>query len=274
MKTVIYSSEKSKLNLKEVFSYFDLLKNLAFRDVTLRYKQTSLGILWAVIRPCFNIVVFSVISMLITKNSNASQNFLAVGGLMLIWTLITTCISESSNSLLANVNLLTKVYFPKIILPLVSVTVCLIDFAIAFAIYLIIFIAFNGLPGPQIFLIPVFVLLAVIFCLGFGLAFASLNVKYRDVNFALPYMIQFVFYASPVFLTTQFYLAHLPPALHNVFMLNPVVFIMDGFRYCLFGTWIDFDIRFAAFSVVFIFALFFLGMRYFLKFEKSFADYI
>ena len=274
MKTVIYSDERSKLNLKEVFTYFDLLKNLAVRDVTIRYKQTWLGILWAVIRPCFNIVVFGAISMLITKNTDAAQNFLNVGGAMLIWTLMTSCISESSNSLLANVNLLTKVYFPKIILPLSSIMVCLIDFTISFTIYIIVFFAFNGLPGPQIFLIPFFVLLVIIFCLGIGLTFASLNVKYRDVNFALPFLIQFLFYASPVFLTTQFYLAHLPPVLQKVFVLNPVVFLLDGFRYCLFGNWVDFDIRYAAISVVFIFTLFFLGIRYFLKFEKSFADHI
>ncbi len=274
MKTVIYSNDKSKLNLKEVFSYFDLLKNLAFRDVTLRYKQTSLGILWAVIRPCFNITIFGALSLLITKSDNAVQSFLSVGGAMLMWTLITSCISDTSNSLLANVNLLTKVYFPKIILPLVSVTVALIDFAVAFIIYLIVFFIFNGFPGPQIFLIPVFLLAAIIFCLGIGLIFASLNVKYRDVNFALPYLIQFVFYVSPVFLTTQFYLSHLPLYLHKIFMINPVVFILDGFRYCLFGSWIDFDIRFAAISIVLIVVLFFVGLRYFLKFEKSFTDYI
>lgn len=274
MKTIIYSDDRAKLNLREILSYSDLMKNIAQRDITIRYKQTWLGVLWALIRPCFNIVVFGAISMLITRNNNATESFLNVGAGVIIWTLMTSCITDSSNSLLANANLLTKVYFPKIVLPLSSVVVCLIDFAVSFGIYFVLFIIFKGVPGPQFFLLPVFILLAIALCLGVGLLFSALNVKFRDVNFALPFFIQLLYYVSPVFLSTAFYLEHLPSVFQKVFLLNPLVFILDGFRYCLYGQWLHFDPVYAIFSVVFTFILLFFGTHYFLKFEKTFADYI
>lgn len=274
MKTVILSDNKSELNFREIAAFSDLLKNLAFRDITIRYKQTWLGIIWAIVKPSFNIVVFGAISMLINKNTNAAESFLLVGSGVIIWNLMTTCISESSNSLLANSNLLTKVYFPKLILPIASIFVCLIDFAISFAIYLVLFIVFNGLPEPQFFLFPVFILFAVVFCFGIGLSFSAFNVKYRDVNFALPIILQFAYYLSPVFLTTQFYLDHLSSFWQKVFLLNPAVFILDGFRYCLYGSWATFDWRYAVISIIFILVTLFIGLRNFFKFEKSFADYI
>ncbi len=274
MKTVILSGSKAKLDFKEVLNYRGLLKNIAYRDVTVRYKQTWIGMIWAIIKPLMNILIFSIISRLIDKTSNTSQNFLNVGAGVIIWNLMASCVSDSSGSLLANANLLTKVYFPKIILPFSSIFVCLIDFAIAFAIYLIFFFIFNGFPGFHILFLPIFVFLAVFLCLSLGLLFATLNVKYRDVNFALPFFLQFAFYASPVFLSTQFYLNHLPHYLQKAFLLNPAVFILDGFRYSLFGKWEVYDVQAIICSVVIMVILFFIGLRYFLKFEKSFADYI
>jgi lipopolysaccharide transport system permease protein len=274
VKTVILSGDKRKLNIREILAFRDLLKNLALRDVTIRYKQTWLGVLWALVRPAFNIVVFGCISMLISRSGNPTAQFLSVGAGMIIWNFMTSCVSDSSNSLLANANLLTKVYFPKLILPLSSVLVCLIDLAISFSIYLIAYIFLKGLPGWEIIFLPVFVLLAIVLCLGFGFMFAALNVKYRDVNFALPFMLQFAFYASPVFLPTNFYLQYLPPVLQKIFLANPLVLILDGFRFCLTGQWPGFDIRYAAVSVALIIIFFVLGIRSFLKFEKSFADYI
>lgn len=274
MKTVILSEDKAKLNLKEVLNYRDLLKNIALRDITVRYKQTWLGIIWALVKPCFNILVFGAIAMLINRSNNAVESFLNVGVGIILWTLFISCISDISNSLVNNSNLLTKVYFPKIILPCASIVVCVIDFAIAFFIYLILFVVLKGFPGPQFFLFPLFVILGLLFCLGLGLMFSALNVKYRDVNFALPFILQFVYYVSPVFLSTAFYLSHLPPVLQKIFLLNPLVFILDGFRYCLYGTWKYYHPVYACISVVLIACMLFFGIRYFLKFEKSFADYI
>jgi lipopolysaccharide transport system permease protein len=274
MKTIIYSDAKAKLNFQEILNYRGLLKNIAYRDVTVRYKQTWMGMIWVLVKPLMNIAIFGAISLLITKPENIAQNFLSVGAAVVIWNLMASCISDSSNSLIANSNLLTKVYFPKIILPVASVFVCLIDFAIAFSIYLVFFIIFNGLPGFHFLLFPVFVFLAVFLCLSLGLMFSALNVKYRDVNFALPFFLQFAFYVSPVFLSTKVYLSYLPVWLQKIFLLNPAVFILDGFKYSLFGTWEVYDIQSALLSMLVMVLLFVVGLRYFLKFEKSFADYI
>lgn len=274
MKTVINSGEGAKFNLAEILSYNGLLKNLAYRDVTVRYKQTWMGMIWAIIKPVMNITIFGILSLLINKSSDPVQNFLSVGAGVLIWNLITSCISDSSNSLLANANLLTKVYFPKLILPFSSIFVCLIDFFIAFAIYFIAFIFFNGFPGLHILLLPLFVLLAVFFCLSISLMFAALNVKYRDVNFALPFLLQFAFYASPVFLSTKFYMDRLPELAQKIFLLNPAVFILDGFKYSLFGTWEFYDLNSIIISMIIMIVLFVFGLKYFLKFEKTFADHI
>ncbi|MBK9283691.1 MAG: ABC transporter permease [Sphingobacteriaceae bacterium] len=274
MKTIIYSNEKIKLNLRQLFQYSDLMKNLAKRDVTIRYKQTWLGVLWALVRPLFNIAVFGVISILITKSTNPVDNFLYVGAGVIIWNFISSLIADCSNSLLANSNLITKVFFPKLILPLSSTIVCLIDFLIAFGFYLIAFILLKGFPGPQLFLFPLFIGLAAVLCYGAGLFFSAMNVRYRDVNFALPFLVQFLYYTSPVFLSSEFYLSHLPPVLKNIYLANPFVFIIDGFRYCLYGEWVNFSLLHAALSILFIFILLISGVRYFLKFEKTFADYI
>lgn len=274
MKTVITSGERSRLNFAEILAFSDLLKNLASRDITIRYKQTILGLMWALVRPCFNILVFGAISMLINRSGNVTDNFLKVGAGVIIWNLMISCITDASNSLVSNGNLLSKVYFPKIILPLSSTLVCLVDFAISFVIYLVVFFILIGFPGPQIFLIPVFIFMALVFCLGLGFIFSALNVKYRDVNFALPFFLQFAYYASPVFLTTAFYLDHLPVFFQKIFMLNPLVFILDGFRFCLYGTWEYFNVLYMTSSILLTIMLFWLGLRYFLKFEKSFADYI
>ena len=274
MKTVILSNEKIRLNLGQLFQHSDLMRNLAKRDVTIRYKQTWLGVLWALIRPLFNIAVFGVISILITKSTDPVENFLYVGAGIIIWNFINSLIADCSNSLLANSNLITKVYFPKLILPLSSTIVCLIDFFIAFSFYMLAFVIIKGFPGVQFFLFPVFIALAAILCYGMGLFFSAMNVRYRDVNFALPFLVQLLYYTSPVFLSTSFYLQHLPGSLKNIFLANPFVFIIDGFRYCLYGEWQNFSPVHAMISVGMIFILLILGVRYFLRFEKSFADYI
>ena len=274
MKTIINSGDTSRFDLSELLRYSGLLRNLAYRDVAVRYKQTWMGMIWAIVKPFMNIAVFGAISLLINRSANPLDNFMQVGAGVIIWNLISSCISDSSGSMLANSNLLTKVYFPKVILPISSIVVCLIDFAIAFGIYFVFFLFIHGLPGWQIILLPFFVLLAVLFCLSLGLFFSALNVKYRDVNFALPFFLQLAFYISPVFLSTSFYLQKLPDFLQKIFLCNPAVLILDGFRYCLFGVWEVIDPIAMGISILVMVIMLFAGLRYFLKFERSFADYI
>jgi lipopolysaccharide transport system permease protein len=275
MKTVITSSDRSFLNITELKRYGGLFKYLSLRDVFVRYKQTWIGLGWSIIRPLINIVIFGCLSFLIDRSQNFSDNFLKVSAGVVFWQLLSNSITDVSNSLINNTNLLTKVYFPKLILPFSSLLVCLIDFLIAFFIFLFFFILFKGLPGWQIIFLPLVIFYGIVFCFGFGLIFATASVKYRDVRFILPFIVQILFYVSPVFLSSD-YVMHLniPPTLKVLYQINPFVFIINAFKYCFYGTFECFDIFYFTISIFITLVLLIFSVRYFLNFEKSFADYI
>lgn len=275
MKTTITGNDRSFISWSELKSYGGLFRYLSLRDVMVRYKQTWIGFGWSIIRPLINIVIFGSLSFLVDKTGSFSERFVEVSGAVVFWQLLATCITEVSNSLTNNANILTKVYFPKVLLPLSSLLVCLVDFLIAFVIFLIVFMVFRGLPPWQIVLLPVFVLYGLVFAFAFGLLAATASVKYRDVRFILPFIVQILFYASPVFLKSSFVLAlNLPEWLRVLYQINPLVFILNGFKYCLYGNFEAFTMLGAVSSVCITGVLLFVALRYFLKFEKSFADYI
>ena len=275
MKTTITGNDRSFISWSELKSYGGLFRYLSLRDVMVRYKQTWIGFGWSIIRPLINIVIFGSLSFLVDKTGSFSERFVEVSGAVVFWQLLATCITEVSNSLTNNANILTKVYFPKVLLPLSSLLVCLVDFLIAFVIFLIVFMVFRGLPPWQIVLLPVFVLYGLVFAFAFGLLAATASVKYRDVRFILPFIVQILFYASPVFLKSSFVLGlNLPEWLRVLYQINPLVFILNGFKYCLYGNFEAFTMFGAVSSVCITGVLLFVALRYFLKFEKSFADYI
>ncbi len=275
MKTIITSSDKSFLNLSELRRYTGLFKYLSLRDVSVRYKQTKIGFAWSIIRPLINIVIFGFLSILVDKSQAPSEKFLMVSAGIIFWQLLSTAITEVSNSLLANSNILTKVYFPKLILPLSSILVCLIDFLIAFIIYIVLFIIFKGLPAWQFVFLPIVIGFGLVFCFGLGLLFATASVKYRDVKFILPFIIQILFYASPVFLTSEFILKlNIPSFAKIIYQLNPFVSILNAFKYCIYGQFDNFNVIYLASSVFITVFILFFSIKYFLNFEKSFADYI
>jgi len=275
MKTVITSTDKSFLNISEIRRYSGLFKYLSLRDVFVRYKQTWVGFGWSIIRPLINIIIFGCLSYLVDRSQDFTHRFVVVSAGVVFWQLISTTITDVSNSLTANANLLTKVYFPKLILPFTSILVCLIDFLIAFVIFLVLFFAVEGLPPWQIVYLPFILIYTIIFCLGVGLIFATAAVKYRDVKFILPFILQILFYASPVFLTSEFVLKQpIPEALKVIYQLNPLVFILNSFKYCFYGEFQNFDLKFACLSLGLTVVIVIASVRYFLNFEKSFADYI
>lgn len=275
MKTVITSTDRSFLNLSEIKRYAGLFKYLSLRDVFVRYKQTWVGFGWSIIRPLINIIIFGSLSYLVDRTQDFKDRFVLVSAGIVFWQLISTTITDVSNSLTANSNLLTKVYFPKLILPFSSILVCLIDFFIAFLIFLVLFFAIEGLPPWQIVYLPLIILYTIIFCLGVGLLFATASVKYRDVKFILPFILQILFYASPVFLTSEFVLKQpIPETLKVIYQLNPLVFILNSFKYCFFGEFQNFDPLYAGLSFGLTLIIVIVSIRYFLNFEKSFADYI
>lgn len=275
MKTVITSSDKSFLNFGELKGFGGLLKYLSLRDVFVRYKQTWVGFGWSVIRPLINIVIFGCLSYLVDRSQDFKERFIMVSAGIVFWQLITTTITDVSNSLVGNANLLTKVYFPKILLPLSSILVCLIDFLIAFVLFLFIYLIFKGLPPWQIVFLPLVVFYGLIFCFSLGLIFATASVKYRDVKFILPFILQILFYASPVFISSSFVLKlNIPGFIKVIYQLNPLVFILNAFKYCFYGNFENFDLMYLVASLLISALILIFSIRYFLNFEKSFADYI
>jgi len=275
MKTVITSSDKSFLNFKELKRYGGLFKYLSLRDVFVRYKQTWVGFGWSVIRPLINISIFGCLSYLVDKSQSFSDNFLRVSAGVVFWQLLSTSIGDVSVTLSANSNILTKVYFPKLILPFSSLLVCLIDFFIAFILFLIAFIIFKGLPPWQIVFLPLVIAYGLVFCFGFGLLFATASVKYRDVRFILPFIIQILFYGSPVFLASDTILKlNIPEVFKVMYQINPLFFILNSFKYCFYGSYENFNLLYTAISILITIIILIFSIKYFLNFEKSFADYI
>ncbi len=275
LKTLISSSDHSVLDFKELKRFSGLFKYLSLRDVIVRYKQTRIGFAWSILRPLINIVIFGCLSLLIDRGGSVTDKFLSVSAGVVIWQLISTCVTDVSNSLLNNANILTKVYFPKLLLPLSGLLVCLVDFIIAFVIYLAVYIFFKGMPSLALFLLPVVLLYALFFSLALGLWFATATVKYRDVKFIIPFLLQILFYASPVFLSSEFILnLDLPESAKLIYQLNPLVHIVNGFKFCFNGHFESFHLSYLLASIGISFALAFGALRYFLNFEKTFVDHI
>ena len=273
-KIIIDSNLSSFFSLKDVLKYKSLLNNLAKRDFLVRYKQAFAGILWALLKPLISILVFGYISSKINNTENTATNFVYVASAMLLWQLFSSVFNDVSNSIIGNSNLFSKVYFPKIIIPLSSILVCLVDFLISLIILIVLFIISGQSIHWQIILAPLFIILTLINGFGIGLYFATINVKYRDVKFIVPVILQFGMYVTPVIFSTKYYLDRLPEWLHWLFCLNPMVGAIDGFKYALFGGDSIYNIYYFSLSICVSFLFLFIGVKYFYKFERSFVDYI
>ncbi len=275
LKTRISSTDRSVIELKELKRYAGLFRYLSLRDVIVRYKQTRMGFAWSILRPLINISIFGFLSLLIDRSASVSEKFLSVSAGVIIWQLISTCVNDVSNSLLNNANILTKVYFPKLLLPLSGLLVCLLDFFIAFVLYLIVFVFFKGLPPPSLMALPIVLAYALFASLGLGILFATASVKYRDVKFIIPFFLQILFYASPVFLSSDFILnLNLPQWFKILYQLNPFLQVINGFKFCFYGSFESFNALYLFGSFGISLLLFYAALRYFLNFEKTFADHI
>ena len=273
-KIIIDSNLSSFFSLNDVLKYKSLLNNLAKRDFLIRYKQAFAGILWALLKPLISILVFGYISSKINNTENTATNFVYVASAMLLWQLFSSVFNDVSNSIIGNSNLFSKVYFPKIIIPLSTILVCLVDFLISLIILIVLFIVSGQSIHWQIILAPLFIILTLINGFGIGLYFATINVKYRDVKFIVPVILQFGMYVTPVIFSTKYYLDRLPEWLHWLFCLNPMVGAIDGFKYALFGGDSIYNISYFILSICVSFLFLFIGVKYFYKFERSFVDYI
>src|SRR5690348_15034339 len=234
METIVIEPGRLERNYwRDLWRYRELFRVLAWRDLTVRYKQTVIGVAWAVIRPLLTMIVFTVIFGRIAKlpSEGAAPYPLMVFAGMLPWTFFATGLSEASNSMVSNANLISKVYFPRLIVPTATVVVAFVDFLITFIMLLVLMGWYDFPPGWRMLVLPGFIVLAVLASIGPSLWITSLNVKYRDFRYVIPFIVQFGLYISPVGFSSSV----VPGEWRLLYSLNPMVGVIDGFRWCILG---------------------------------------
>lgn len=257
---------------RDLWCYRELFLVLAWRDVAVRYKQTVIGLLWALLQPLLTMIVFTIIFGRLAKlpADGAVPYALMVFAGMMPWQLISTSLVGASGSLIGNANLVSKVYFPRLIVPASAVVVSLIDFLISFIILIGLMVWYQFLPGWQIAMLPFFLLMAFLASLGPGLWVASLNVKYRDFRYIIPFIVQFGLYISPVGFSSNV----VPDEWRLLYSVNPVVSVIDGFRWSILGGEAQLYLPGLLLGWGVIIFFLWLGVRQFRKMEKDFADLI
>src|SRR5438309_7238131 len=256
---------------RDLFRYRELFYFLSWRDVLVRYKQTVIGVLWAVIRPFLTMVVFVFVFSRIAKLPSDGVPYpVMVFAAMLPWQLFATSLSEGSNSLITNANLISKVYFPRLIVPASSVIVSFADFAISAGLLFLLMIFYHVWPTWHLFALPFFILLALVASTGAGLWLAALNVEYRDFRYIVPFLVQFGLYVSPV----GFSSALVPEKWRLLYSLNPMVGVIDGFRWAISGGTSPIFLPGLIISLGVTSLLFIGGIWYFRRMERTFADRI
>jgi lipopolysaccharide transport system permease protein len=257
---------------RDLWRYRELFYVLAWRDITVRYKQTVIGVLWALLRPFLTMVVFTVVFGKLAKlpTAGSAPYALMVFAGMLPWTFFSTALSEASGSLVGNANLISKVYFPRLIVPSAAVVTSFIDFLISFLILVGMMVWYRFLPGWQILLLPGFIVVAFLASLGPGLWITALNVRFRDFRYIIPFLVQFGLYISPVGFSSSV----VPEKWRLLYSLNPMVGVIDGFRWCILGGYSPLYIPGFLLSLAIVVFFLWLGITSFRKMEKSFADLI
>ncbi|MDQ1637045.1 MAG: lipopolysaccharide transport system permease protein [Pyrinomonadaceae bacterium] len=258
------------IGFRELWDYRELLYFLTWRDVKVRYKQTALGAAWAIIQPLFMMLVFSLFFGRLAKiPSDGIPYPIFTFCALLPWQLFAHALTESSNSLVANERLITKVYFPRLVVPIAAVLGGLVDFVVAFAILLVMMFYYGIVPTWAIVTLPGFILLAVMTALGVGLWLSALNVKYRDVRYTINFLIQFWLFATPVAYPSSI----VPAKWRALYGLNPMAGVVEGFRWALLGKqeapasmlWV---------SVTVVILILIGGLYYFRRMEQQFADVV
>ena len=269
---IIEPNRSAKNYWRDLWHYRELFYFLSWRDILVRYKQTVIGVAWSVIRPFLTMVVFTLIFGKLAKlpSEGAAPYAILVYAAMLPWQFFANSLSESSAALLSNSNMLTKVYFPRLIMPTSSVIVGLIDFLISFVILAILMVWYHFVPSWRIVTLPFFLLLAFLSSLGVGFWLSALNVKYRDFRYIVPFLVQFGLYVSPVGFSSKV----VPENWRLIYSLNPMVGVIDGFRWAIIGgeTFVYWPGLLICLAVSLL--LFGFGVWYFRRMEKTFADIV
>lgn len=271
MELIIEPKKIEKNYWRDILHYRQLFVFLAWKEFLIRYKQTVMGISWSVLRPLLTMFVFSFIFGNIAKlpSKGVPYHILVFSGL-LPWQLFSEAFSISSLSLVGNSNLVSKVYFPRVIIPASSVVVSMIDFIISFIVLAVIMVYYRFLPSINILLLPIFILLTIYTAYGIGIFFSALNVRYRDVKYIVPFIVQFGLYISPVGFSARI----IPDRWLLLYECNPMVGIINGFRWAIIGGEYSINVRSLALSFFISSVILIIAVKYFRMTEKTFADLI
>jgi lipopolysaccharide transport system permease protein len=267
---IIEAGRTERQYWRDLWKYRELFYFLAWRDFLIRYKQTVVGIAWSLIRPLLTMLVLTLVVKVGKLPASGVPVPLFVFCALLPWQFFSTALSESGNSLVTNANLVSKIYFPRLVIPASSVIVSFVDFLIAAVFLVLLMFYYHFAPPSQIILIPFFVLLVFAVSFGAGLWIAALMVEYRDFRFIVPFIVQFGLYAAPVLTMTS----HVPERWRCLYSINPTVGIIDGFRWCILGGENRIYGPGLALSILVTGLLISSGLWYFRKMERTFADTI
>ncbi len=263
------SNEWGLPNLAELWYYRELLLTLTLRDIRVRYKQTVIGIAWAVLQPFVTMVVFTVIFGGLAKIPSDGVPYAVFSMTAILpWQLFARSVTQGSLSLVSLGGMMSKIYFPRLLAPVSSVLAGLVDFAIAFVILLLVMWFYGVVPGVHVFALPFFILLAVATAVAVSLWLTGINVTYRDVQHGLPFMAQIWMYVTPV----VYPLSMIPESYRPLYLLNPMAGVVEGFRFSLLGQQNGLQLSEVAMSTAVVFALLFFGLKYFNRVEKEFVD--
>jgi len=273
MQVIIEPGRTEKNYWKDLWRYRELFYILAWRDVKVRYKQTVIGVLWSIIRPLLTMLVFTIIFSKIAKlpTDGTVPYAILVYTAMLPWQFFSTALTESSNSLVTNSNLISKIYFPRLIIPVSAVMASFVDFMISFIILFGLMAYYHYTPPLQILLLPFFLIFVFITSFSLGLYLTAVNVKYRDFRYIIPFIVQFGLYISPVGFSSNV----IPQKWRMLYNLNPMVGVIDGFRWCITGSsFTQQTCNSMLLSMFITLVTLIFGIYYFRKTEKTFADII
>jgi len=257
--------------LRELWHYRELLGFLAWRDVKVRYKQAALGASWAIIQPLFSMIIFTFLFARLASLQNQTvipYALFSFSGLV-AWTYFATTLSQAGNSLVSNSNLVTKVYFPRVLLPAAAALSGMLDILVGLAFLVVLMIYYGVYPGIGILLAPLFLLMLMLLAIGVSMLLAAMNVRYRDVKYTIPFMLQLGIFVTPII----FPLSFLPERYQTWLSLNPMAGIVEGLRMSLFAPY-SLDLRLLAISGAVTLTIFVVGWIYFRKTERMFADLI
>jgi lipopolysaccharide transport system permease protein len=267
---VIEAGRMERHYWRDLWTYRELFAFLAWRDILVRYKQTVIGVAWSVLRPVLTMVVFTVVFGRIAKLPSDGVPYpVLVFSAMLPWHFFASAVSEGSNSLIQNANIISKIYFPRLIVPASAVVVSFVDFLISLTLLAVLLAWYQLLPNPRVFLLPAFLVLAILVSMGLTLLLAAINVRYRDFRYVVPFLIQFGLLISPV----GFSLSVISEQWRWLYSLNPMVGVIEGFRWSLLPDY-ALDPRALLSSVLISAIVLAVGVMYFRKTERSFADII